>query len=67
MMKVKLCKVYTLESNINKGMRFASGTLKSASFGTLERQTMGVNKYASTFPMASCIKKTCNHRKKNVA
>ena len=25
---------------------------------------MGVNKYASTFPMASCNKKMCNHRKK---
>ena len=25
---------------------------------------MGVNKYASTFAMASCNKKTCNHRKK---
>ena len=25
---------------------------------------MGVNKYASTFPMALCTKKTCNHRKK---
>ena len=25
---------------------------------------MGVNKYASTFPMASCNKKTCNHRNK---
>ena len=25
---------------------------------------MGVNKYASTFPMASCNKKTCNPRKK---
>ena len=24
---------------------------------------MGVNKYASTFPMASCNMKTCNHRK----
>ena len=34
-------------SNVNKGMRFASGTIKSASFDTLERQTMGVNKYAS--------------------
>ena len=33
-------------------------------FDTLERQTMGVNKYASTFPMASCNKKRCNHRKK---
>ena len=30
---------------------------------------MGVNKYASTFPMASCNKKTwiINHRKKRVA
>ena len=28
---------------------------------------MGVNKYASTFSMASCNKKTCHHRKKNVA
>ena len=26
---------------------------------------MVVNKYASTFPMASCNKKTCNHRKKH--
>ena len=25
---------------------------------------MGVNKYASTFPMASYNMKTCNHRKK---
>ena len=41
---------------VNKGMRFASGTIKSAS--------LGVNKYASTFPMASCNKKMCNHRKK---
>ena len=48
----------TLQS-VNKGMRFASGTIKSA----LERQTMGVNKYASTLPMASCNKKTCNHSK----
>ena len=30
MMKVKLCKVYTC-SNVNKGMRFASGTIKCAS------------------------------------
>ena len=28
---------------------------------------MGVNKYASTFPVASCNKKMCNHGKKNVA
>ena len=26
---------------------------------------MGVNKYASAFPMASCNKKTCNHTKKS--
>ena len=25
---------------------------------------MGVNKYASTFPFASCNKKTCNYRRK---
>ena len=25
---------------------------------------MGVNKYASTFPMASCNKETCNYRRK---
>ena len=25
---------------------------------------MGVNKYASTFPKASCNKKMCNHRRK---
>ena len=35
-------------SNVNKGMRFASGTIKSATL-----MTMGVNEYASTFPMAS--------------
>ena len=37
---------------------------KIREFDTLERQTMGMNKYASTFPMASCNKKRCNHRKK---
>ena len=37
---------------------------KICEFDTLERQTMGVNKYASTFPMASCNKKRCNHRKR---
>ena len=68
-MKVNFAKF--TRSNVNKGMRFASDTIKSASFDTLERQTMGVNKYASTFPMASCNKKgvitekkTC--RKKNM-
>ena len=33
-------------------------------FDTLEKQTMGVYKYASTFPMASRNKKRCYHRKK---
>ena len=27
---------------------------------------MGVNKYASTFPMASCNKKACNQRRKKI-
>ena len=55
---VKLCKVYTLECQ--QGFRYN----KIRDFDTLERQTMGVNKHASTFPMASCNKKRCNHRKK---
>ena len=60
-MKVKLCKLYKLEScECQQGMRFASGTIKSA----LERQTIGVYKYASTFPMASRNKERCNHGKK---
>ena len=46
-------------SNVYKGMRFASGTIKSVSL-----ILMGVNKYANTFLMASCNKKTCNQRKK---
>ena len=55
-MKVKLCKVYMLQCQ--------QGDNKIREFDTLERQTMGVNKYASTFPMPSCNKKRCNHRKK---
>ena len=47
-MKVKLCKVITLEC------LFCFRNNKIGKFDTLERQTMGVNKYASTFPMASC-------------
>ena len=57
-MKVKLCKVITLEC------QFCFRNNKIREFDTLERQTMGVNKYASTFVMASCNKKRCNHRKK---
>ena len=57
-MKVKLGKVITLECQLC----FRNNKIRE--FDTLERQTMGVNKYASTFPMASCNKKMCNHRKK---
>ena len=62
MMKVKLCKVYTLECQ--QGNKICFRYDKILEFDTLERQRMGVNKYASTFPMASCNMKTCNHRKK---
>ena len=62
MMKVKLCKVYTLECQQGDEICFRYN--KILWFDTFERQAMGLNKYASTFPMASCNKKTCNHRKK---
>ena len=42
--------------SLNKG----SGTIKLASFITIERQAMGVNKYAGTSNKKACI----NHRKK---
>ena len=58
MMKVKLCKVYTLQCQLC--LRYN----KIREFDTLERQTMEVNTNASTFLMASCYKKRCNHRKK---
>ena len=61
-MKVKLCKVYTLECQQGGEICFRYNKIRQ--FDTLERQTMGVNKYASTFPMASCNKKSCYHRKK---
>ena len=62
MMELKLCKVYTLECQQWDEICFRYNIIRL--FDTLERQMMGVNKYASTFPMASCNKKTCNHRKK---
>ena len=37
---------------------------KIREFDTSERQTMGVNTYASTFLTGSCNEKRCNHRKK---
>ena len=61
-MKVKLCKVYTLECQQGDEICFRYN--KMHKFDTLERQTMGLNKYASTFAMASCNKKRCNHRKR---
>ena len=51
MMKVKLCKVYTLECQQGDEICFRYNKIRY--FDTLERQAMGVNKYASTFPMAS--------------
>ena len=62
MMKVKLCKVYTLECQQGDEICFRYNKIRL--FDTLERQTMGVNKYPSTFLMALCNKKTCNQRKK---
>ena len=63
-MKVKLRKVYMLKCQRGDEICFRYNKIRE--FDTLERQMMGVNKYASTFPMASCNKKRCNHRKKNV-
>ena len=62
MVKVKRCKVYTLKCQQGDEICFRYNKIRQ--FDTLERQTMGVNKYASRFPMASCNEKTCNHRKK---
>ena len=59
-MKVKLCEVIKLECQLC----FRNNKIRE--FDTLERQAMGVNKYASTFPMASCNKKRCDHRKKKM-
>ena len=62
MMKVKLCKVYTLECQQGDEICFRYNKIRE--FDTLERQSMEVNKYASTFPLPSCNKKRHNHRKK---
>ena len=51
MMKVKLCKEYTFKCQ--QGDEICLRYNKIRNFDTLERQTMGVNKYASAFPMAS--------------
>ena len=62
-MKVNICKIgYTLECQQGDEICFRNNKIRE--FDTLERQTIGVNKYESTFPMASCNKKRCNHRKK---
>ena len=64
MMKVKLCKVYTIECQQGDEICFRYNIIRK--FNTLERQTMGVNYYESTFPMAcnNLNKKMCSHRKK---
>ena len=54
-MKVKLCKVFTLKCQQGDEICFRNNKIRE--FDTLERQMMGVNKYASKFPMASCNKK----------
>ena len=67
MMKVKLCKVYTLECQKGDEIRFRYNKIRY--FDTLERQTMGVNKFASTFSMASLkkVRKCVITEEKNVA
>ena len=62
MMKVKLCKVNTHECQ--QGDEFCFRFNKIREFDALERHTMGVNKYASTIPMASRNKKRCNRGEK---
>ena len=65
MMKVKLCKVYTLEScKCQQGDENCFRYNKIRDFDTLDRQMMGAYKYASTFPIAACNKNKCDHRKK---
>ena len=49
-------------TNVNKAMRFASGTIKSASL--ILRNADDESKYVGTFMMASFNKKTCNHCQK---
>ena len=71
MTKTKHCKVYTLECQQGDEICFRYNKIRY--FDSLERQTMGVNKYASTFPMASHKKvrkcaiteKKCGVKKKN--
>ena len=64
-MKVKLCKVYTLECQQGDEICFRYNKIRE--FDTLERQTMGVNKYASTFLMPYAIRKGVITEKENVA
>ena len=54
-MKVKLCKVNTLKCQ--QGDEISLRYNKIREFDSLERQTMGVNKYASTIPMGHAIRK----------
>ena len=67
-MKISVPSPVFLQKNTNmkcqQGDEICFRNNKIREFHTLERQTMGVNKHASTFPVASCNKKRCNHRKK---
>ena len=54
-MKVKLCKVYTLRMSTKNEICFRNNKIRESD--TLERQTIGVNKYASTFRWLHAIRK----------
>ena len=64
-MKVKLCKVYALECQQWDEICFRNNKIRD--FDTLERQRMGVNRYASTFLMASSCNKKGVITEKDVA
>ena len=54
-MKVKLCKVYTFKCQQGDELCFMNNKIRE--FDTLERQTMGENKYESTFRWLHAIRK----------
>ena len=55
-----------VHARMSKGDEICFRYNKIRLFNTLERQAMAVNKYASTFPMASCNKKSVITEEKNV-
>ena len=62
MMKVKLCNVHKLECQQGDEIIFRYNNIRW--FDTLERQTMGVSKHASTFPWLHAIRKSVITEKK---